>query len=217
MVRVDAREVVRRTLVNAYRKAGFGRAELAEQLNVTPTVLGSYLMAEAIPDPATFLELRALLRIVPDSPIDYWYIVLLAQQGPRRRTSDIKANYVIDSGLPDPLTAESAVDLLRKLREVHSWAMRPSYRELEEKTGGGLKKSTIGDMLCPDRTTLPRFDRYAHFLEACGVRDLTCWIAAWRRFAPPARLQVQMIEQAAYAKLAERLAPGATEPYLRAS
>ncbi|WP_069770997.1 hypothetical protein [Streptomyces sp. LUP30] len=217
MVKLDARDVVRRTLINAYRKSGFGRAELAKQLNVTPTVLGSYLTAEAIPDPATFLALRALLGIAPDSPIDFWYIVLFTEQGPRRRTSDIKAKHVIDAALPDPLTATSAMDLLRKLREVHSWAMRPSYRELEEKTGGELKKSTIGDMLRPDRATLPRFDRYAHFLEACGVRDLTCWIAAWRRFAPPARLQVQMIEQAAYVKLAEKLAPGASEPYLRAS
>ncbi|MET7799278.1 helix-turn-helix domain-containing protein [Streptomyces decoyicus] len=217
MAKLDARDVVRRNLINAYRKSGFSRTELAEELNVTPTVLGSYLMAEAIPDPVTFLTLRALLGIVPESPIDFWYIVLLAEQGPRRRTSDIKAKHVIDAALPDPLTATSAVDLLRKLREVHSWAMQPSYRELEEKTGGGLKKSTIGDMLRPDRKTLPRFDRYAHFLEACGVRDLTCWIAAWRRFAPPARFQVQMIEQAAYAKLAEKLAPGASEPYLRAS
>ena len=217
MVKLDARGVVQRSLINAYRKSGFGRAELAEQLNVTPTALGSYLMAEAIPDPATFLELRALLRIAPDSPIDFWYIVLLREQGPRRRTSNIKAKHVIDAALPDPLTATSAVDLLRKLREVRNWAMQPSYRELEEKTGGGLKKSTIGDMLRPDRKTLPRFDRYAHFLEACGVRDLTCWIAAWRRFPPPAQLQVQMIEQAAYAKLTEKLSPGASEPHLRAS
>ncbi|MEV6164321.1 hypothetical protein AB0L71_20760 [Streptomyces sp. NPDC052052] len=179
-----------------------GWGELAELLNVTPTVLGSYLTAEAIPDPPAFLALRGLLKISPETGIDFWYIMLLAEQEPRKRTSNIKRNHVIDAALPDPLTATSAVDLRRKLREVHDWAMRPSYRELEEKTGGGLKKSTIGDMLHPERETLPRFDRYAHFLEACGVRDLTCWIAAWRRFAPPAR-QVRMIEQAAYAKLTE--------------
>ncbi|MEH0513402.1 helix-turn-helix domain-containing protein [Streptomyces sp. B21-079] len=217
MVRLEPRGVMRRSLINAYRKSGLSREELAELLNVTPTVLGSYLTAKAIPDPPTFLELRRLLKIAPDAGIDFWYIMLLAEQEPRRRTSNIKGQHVIDAALPDPLTATSAVALRQKLREVHDWAMQPSYRELEEKTGGALKKSTIGDMLHPGRDSLPRFDRYAHFLEACGVRDLTCWIAAWRRFAPPARLQIRMIEQAAYEKLTEKLTPGASEPYLRAS
>lgn len=217
MAKLGTRGVVQRSMINAYRKSGLNRAELAELLNVTPTILGDYLMANEIPDPSTFLELRTLLKFPPGANIDLWYIVLLSEQEPRRRTSNIKVKHVLDVAQPDPLEATSVLDLLQRLREVHVWAMRPSYRELEEKTGGELKRSTIGDMLHPGRQTLPRFDRYAHFLEACGVRDLTCWVAAWRRFPPPARFRDRMIEQAAYAKWTEKLTPGAYELQLHAS
>ncbi|MFC8176006.1 hypothetical protein [Streptomyces sp. NPDC057325] len=39
-------------------------------------------------------------------------------------------------------------------------------------------------MLHADNKVLPRFDCYARFLEACGVKDLTYWVAAWRKLAP---------------------------------
>ncbi|MEY2232794.1 hypothetical protein [Streptomyces sp. BF23-19] len=189
MVRLHPKITYRRILAEYLRASAHSKEMLHRYLGVSPGTLTGYLNAELVPDPATFLRLRRVLEIPSHEPngLDHDYIRLLAdsQSKTRKRTSKIQDRHVLPTGAPDPLTAESAQELVEKLREVHQWALRPSYRELEKRTGGILKRATLGDMLHPDNTVLPRFDRYACFLEALGVKDLAYWIAAWRRLAPP--------------------------------
>jgi transcriptional regulator with XRE-family HTH domain len=188
-IRLNAEVSYRHLMEKYFREADVPLGVLAEKLGLSPGMVTSYLNGEIVPDPPTFLRLRALLNVPWTEPrgLDYDYVRLLAlaQTRPRRRTSKISDRYVIPAGAPDPLTAESAEELVEKLREVYRWALRPSYRELEKRSGGILKRSTIGDMLHADNKVLPRFDRYARFLEACGVKDLTYWVTAWRKLAPP--------------------------------
>ncbi|MFE6892012.1 hypothetical protein [Streptomyces sp. NPDC057694] len=174
------------------RDSSFIRASLAEYLGLSRGMLDSYLDAVVIPDPEMFLRLRKVLGVplTDKLGLDHAYVQLLARSKfPRGRTSSIQDRHVVALGEPDPLAAQSAVELVEKLREVHRWALCPSLRELECRTGGQLKRATVGDMLHARNTTVPRFDRYALFLEACGVSDLMCWISAWRRIAPATRMQ----------------------------
>ncbi|MFE7552950.1 hypothetical protein [Streptomyces gardneri] len=188
-VRLNAEASYRNLMEHYFRESGMPLGVLAERMGVSPGMVTSYLRGEIVPAPPTFLHLRALLNVpwTESRGLDYDYVQLLvlAQTKPRRRTSKIQDRHVIPTGVPDPLVAESAEELVEKLREVYRWALRPSYRELEKRSGGSLKRSTIGDMLHADNKVLPRFDRYARFLETCGVKDLTYWVTAWRKLAPP--------------------------------
>ncbi|MET9562511.1 hypothetical protein [Streptomyces tauricus] len=170
-----------------------GRAESA---GIEHDLLEKILSMEVIPDPEVFLKVRKILQLTPEhaSKLNSAYIEVLARRRSRPRTSNINKRHVIRPGLPDPLAAESAEELVEKLREVYRWALQPSLRELEERTGWVLKKSTISDMLHPARKTLTRFDRYALFLEACGVADMTYWITAYRKLAPPTRRSAHVDE-----------------------
>lgn len=171
------------------REANTSPEALAVHMGVLPGMMTSYLNAEIVPDPEMFLRLREALNVPwhDKRGLDHDYVRLLAraQAKSRKRTSKIQKRHVVPTGMPDPLTAESAEELVEKLREVRLWALRPSYRELEMRSGRALKRSTLCDMLNPRNTVLPRVDRYVWFLEACGVQDLTYWITAWRRLAPP--------------------------------
>lgn len=57
----------------------------------------------------------------------------------------------------------------------------PSLRELERRSGAILRRSTVSDMLRGE--SLPDYDRYMAFLQACGVEgsNLDTWIFIWRR------------------------------------
>ncbi|MFE0776929.1 helix-turn-helix domain-containing protein [Streptomyces sp. NPDC058861] len=188
-VRLSPEGSYRHLMESYFRESGMPLGVLAENMGVSPGMVTSYLRGEILPDPSTFLRLRHLLNVPWTEPRgldhDYVQLLALAQTKPRRRTSKIQDRHVVPTGAPDPLEAESAEELVEKLREVYGWALRPSYRELEKLSGGHLKRSTIGDMLHADNKVLPRFDRYARFLEACGVKDLTYWVTAWRKWAPP--------------------------------
>ncbi|MGV9892062.1 helix-turn-helix domain-containing protein [Streptomyces sp. NPDC003395] len=181
----------RRTLAHYCRETDTPHDMLAARMGVSPGMLTGYLNAEIVPDPETYLRLRKVLNVpyLDRHGLDHDYVQLLAraQTKPRKRTSAIQDRHVISSGAPDPLAAKTAEQLVDKLREVYQWALRPSYRELEKRTGGALKRSTICDMLHPENKVLPRFDRYAKFLEACRVTDMTYWIKAWRELAPPSQ------------------------------
>lgn len=195
----------RRTMAVYLRDSGVSEEVLAERLGISPGTLASHLSAEIVPDPTTFLRLRSALQVPWHEPhgLDHDYVQILAraQTKPHKRTSKIQDRHVIPTGMPDPLAAESAEELVEKLREVHWWALKPSLRELEKRTGKALKRSTISDMLHPDNKALPRFDRYAYFLEACGVQDLTYWVAAWRKFVPPNYQQGQLMAELTYDRL----------------
>ncbi|MGW1544419.1 hypothetical protein ACWCPM_30030 [Streptomyces sp. NPDC002309] len=225
-VTLDPRINVRKSLNRLFARSGLSLEMLAHQLDVTTSLLESYLSVEVVPDPSTYLKLRSALSKSPDEDrgmgLDQWYIALLAreQQKPqkRKRTSKINERHVIPAGEPDPLTAMSPKDLVEKLREVHRWALEPSLRELEGRTGHRLKRSTIGDMLHPNNTKLPRFDRYAIFLEACGVSDMSYWISAWRKFALPTRTpRGRMIEKSTLARYSILLEHRTRNEFLNAS
>jgi hypothetical protein len=219
-VSLDPRTNLRRVLVKFLQDSSYSSLDaMADDLEMTPSLLESYVFVRVLPDPSTYLRIRQALNVTHDDRgLDRWYIELLAAQEPPKRTSSIKRSHVISAGRPDPLSADTAEELVEKLREVHRWALEPSLRELQTRSGGALKRSTISDMLHPDNKTLPRFDRYALFLEACWVTDLTYWVAAWRRVAPPPRLlQVRRLEEATYARYRQGLVPALREPELYVS
>ncbi|MFC8362369.1 hypothetical protein ACFUIY_21170 [Streptomyces griseorubiginosus] len=183
-VTLDPKVNLRRGLAKLFRNSDFTLEGLADRMGLTPDIVESYLNLEVVPDAALFLKLRNTLT-QGQADKDHWmyvyYVQALARQQPKRRTSRIRNRYVSRADEPDPMKAESAADLVDKLREVHRWAMKPSLRELEARTGGELKRSTLSDMLKPGNKTLPRFDRYVIFLDACGVLDVSYWTAAYRK------------------------------------
>ncbi|MFF5107457.1 helix-turn-helix domain-containing protein [Streptomyces sp. NPDC000134] len=75
----------------------------------------------------------------------------------------------------------STQELVLVMRAVHVWGGAPSLRELERRTGGALKRSTISDMLRGE--SLPDYDRYVTYLRACGIDEasLATWVFIWRR------------------------------------
>lgn len=74
--------------------------------------------------------------------------------------------------LPDPRSATTVAGLRSLLKGIQKWAGDPSYKELQrraEEEGFDLPSSTIGDMLSPMRTSLPRQETMLMFLGACHV------------------------------------------------
>ncbi|MFE0453076.1 hypothetical protein ACFW2D_17680 [Streptomyces sp. NPDC058914] len=176
------RILLRKSLKTAFEESSLDKETVASELGVTVEVLTDFLTLQIVPEPATLRELQKVLRVSLSEcyKMDHYYVGALAMAS-RRRTSSIRARHVIRAGVPDPLGAESAEALVRKLREVREWAGKPSLRELEDRSGGVLRRATVSDML--RSKSLPRYDRYMTYLEACLVPDIPTWAYAWRRIA----------------------------------
>ncbi|GAA2704802.1 hypothetical protein GCM10010310_79160 [Streptomyces violaceolatus] len=92
--------------------------------------------------------------------------------------------YVPKFGQPDPIRAADPAQLQQVLRAVYVWGGSPSLRELEKRSAGALRRSTISDML-RSKPKLPDYDRYIGFLKACGIDtpSMDVWVYTWRRLA----------------------------------
>ncbi|NKQ27581.1 helix-turn-helix domain-containing protein [Streptomyces galbus] len=101
------------------------------------------------------------------------------QQQPARTVRERQP--VPKSGQPDPILVSNREELAHVLKAVHVWGGAPSLRELERRSKGVLRRSTISDML--RGTTLPDYERYIVFLKACGIDEpsLDTWVFVWRR------------------------------------
>ncbi|WP_053743990.1 helix-turn-helix domain-containing protein [Streptomyces sp. NRRL WC-3618] len=84
-------------------------------------------------------------------------------------------------GQPDPIRVSSPAELVQAMNAAHVWGGSPSLRELERRSKGILRRSTISDMLRGD--ALPDYDRFVAFLRACGIDGdhLGTWVFIWRR------------------------------------
>ncbi|MFE2972193.1 helix-turn-helix domain-containing protein [Streptomyces sp. NPDC059340] len=84
-------------------------------------------------------------------------------------------------GQPDPIRVSSPEELIQALNAAHVWGGSPSLRELEKRSKGILRRSSISDML--RGTALPDYDRLVAFLRVCGVEgaNLDTWVFVWRR------------------------------------
>ncbi|MET9914319.1 hypothetical protein ABZZ74_47765 [Streptomyces sp. NPDC006476] len=84
-------------------------------------------------------------------------------------------------GQPDPIRVSTPAELVQALRAVHVWGGSPSLRELESRSTGRLRRSSISDML--RSSTLPDYDRFIAFLRVCGIEgaSLDVWVFTWRR------------------------------------
>lgn len=104
-------------------------------------------------------------------------------RGPQRRTDKrTRLNQIVPAfGQPDPIRVSNTQELVQALKAVHVWGGAPSLREMERRSGKVLKRSTISDMLRGD--SLPDYDRYIAFLQACGVDEagLVTWVFIWRQ------------------------------------
>ncbi|MDO0917790.1 hypothetical protein QQM39_45525 [Streptomyces sp. DT2A-34] len=96
----------------------------------------------------------------------------------RKRRSRVDGPPLPMPGEPDPILVSEPEELIEALRAVHEGAGSPSLRELEVRSNGVLKRSTISDMLRGKE--LPDYDRMMVFLDACGIRD-PAWAFIWRR------------------------------------
>ncbi|MFD9033283.1 hypothetical protein ACFVZW_19340 [Streptomyces sp. NPDC059567] len=99
-------------------------------------------------------------------------------RSPRRRPT----RYVPKFGQPDPIGVSNPAELQQALLAVHVWGGSPSLRELERRSNGVLRRSTISDMLRGE-PSVPDYDRYLAFLQACGIDDASVdvWVFTWRR------------------------------------
>jgi hypothetical protein len=93
-------------------------------------------------------------------------------------------------GQPDPLPVSTPQDLAQALRAVRVWAGSPSLRQLVERSGGRLRRSSMSDML--RGASIPDYDRYIAFLRTCGIdgSDLDAWVFTWRRLTVMASPEV---------------------------
>ncbi|MGW3148903.1 helix-turn-helix domain-containing protein [Streptomyces sp. NPDC001177] len=84
-------------------------------------------------------------------------------------------------GQPDPFRVSTREEYIQALNAVHVWGGSPSLRELERRSKGILRRSSISDML--RGTALPDYDRVVAFLRACGIdgQNLDVWVFIWRR------------------------------------
>lgn len=84
-------------------------------------------------------------------------------------------------GQPDPIRVSSPEELRQAMNAAHVWGGSPSLRELERRSKGILRRSTISDMLRGD--ALPDYERFVEFLKACGIdgANLDTWVFIWRR------------------------------------
>ncbi|MFE3126311.1 hypothetical protein ACFXHD_23145 [Streptomyces hydrogenans] len=91
--------------------------------------------------------------------------------------------YVPRAGQPDPTGVSSPAELQQALQAVHVWGGSPSLRELEKRSSGVLRRSTISSMLRGTDRVIPDYDRYLAFLRACGISgiNLDPWVFTWRR------------------------------------
>ncbi|MCX4871071.1 MULTISPECIES: hypothetical protein [unclassified Streptomyces] len=92
--------------------------------------------------------------------------------------------YVPKFGQPDPTGVSSPLELQQAMQAARVWGGRPSLRQLERRSGGVLRRSTVSDMLRGE-PSVPDYDRYLAFLRACGIDDvgLNAWVFTWRRLS----------------------------------
>jgi hypothetical protein len=105
-----------------------------------------------------------------------------AARGRVRRPERTYRTFVPRFGQPDPIRVADAGELQEALRAVHVWGGKPPLRELEKRSDGLLRRSTVSDML-RGTPTVPDYERYLAFLSACGVDNasLDVWVYTWRR------------------------------------
>ncbi|MFD8740798.1 helix-turn-helix domain-containing protein [Streptomyces sp. NPDC059618] len=98
-----------------------------------------------------------------------------------RAVREVSRQPVPAFGQPDPIRVSSPEELVQALNAVLVWGGSPSLRELEKRSKGLLRRSTISDMLRSD--ALPDYDRYVAFLRASGIDgdNLGTWVFVWRR------------------------------------
>ena len=73
---------------------------------------------------------------------------------------------------PRPVTALTQEGFREALREVYDWAGNPAYRVLSDradKIGLVLARSTISDMLCSTKHTMPTSTKLVSYLTVCAL------------------------------------------------
>jgi hypothetical protein len=88
---------------------------------------------------------------------------------------------------PDPLTAGTWPEFMAELRRYHSWAGKPSYRQMAGRSRQPFVHSTLNTALRSD--TRPRLDVAMAVIEGCngGEEDQQLFTTAWRQIELGAR------------------------------
>ncbi|MGW1513504.1 helix-turn-helix domain-containing protein [Streptomyces sp. NPDC002394] len=193
-------EELQERLQNLWRASGLGVRGVAKQMErvgraYSPAVISDALRGRGVPRAELLSALLTALDVPYAEQDDL--ISLRAQAEARRdqikfangdrpviKLSQLSARrpYVPKFGQPDPIGVSSPAELQQALVAVRVWGGSPSLRDLERRSNGVLRRSTISDMLRGE-PSVPDYDRYLAFLRACGVDDasLDVWVFTWRR------------------------------------
>ncbi|MEV0982411.1 helix-turn-helix transcriptional regulator [Streptomyces sp. NPDC049915] len=172
--------------------------DLADRAGVRTSLVSDVLRGRALPRRSVALALLDAAGVKPDARsivMDLWLEAAQSRSADRpsvvsqeeaarpvpKRGVRRAPQPVPTFGQPDPIRARDAAELTQALRAALVWGGSPLLREMEARSNGRLKRSTISDML--RSTTLPDYDRYIAFLRACGIeaRNLDVWVFTWRR------------------------------------
>ncbi|MEU4332578.1 hypothetical protein [Nonomuraea dietziae] len=100
---------------------------------------------------------------------------------PHRLRKDVAGHDELE---PDPLKATTKEEFLQCMRDFHTWAYEPSYRDIAIRAGKMVGASTLSEALNPYKPArLPSHKVVVAFIRGCGGGDddLDRWTTAWRR------------------------------------
>jgi transcriptional regulator with XRE-family HTH domain len=187
----ELRSEFRKELRNLYTRSGKTAEQVGRSAQVPRSAIEALLNGKAVPSRDLLVR---MLQALGASEKDAQAVLRLYQrfaaaseleQGgptPSRTPRRSYQTFVPRFGQPDPIRASDAEQLQQALRAVHTWGGKPSLRELEQRSDGFLRRSTVSDML-NGKPKVPDYDRYLAFLTACGIDmvSLDIWVYTWRR------------------------------------
>jgi hypothetical protein len=96
------------------------------------------------------------------------------------------AQLLINQGIPDPDRAMSLSEFYTLLRQLHLWAGRPSYTEIEQRSWGSLSRTTAGTVLGEARALYRRVrdhDNVRYLATVFGLpgTEAERWVTAYTR------------------------------------
>lgn len=179
-------------LNDAITAAGYSSATLASKAGLSRTMVARIRAGSILPAEDTVNRITLALGLTEqqrEAVHREARLLRKAEQArnggrPQLRSGEEPTGYPTPAfGQPNPLPAVNPEQLQQALGAVHLWGGKPSLRQLETRSHGLLRRSTMSDMLRGKPARLPDFDRYLEFLRACGVEgpNLDIWVFTWRR------------------------------------
>ncbi|MFI7876013.1 helix-turn-helix domain-containing protein [Streptomyces salinarius] len=183
MVRAASFEELAAAFSQALEASKYSTTRLAEKAAVSRTTISDFRAGRRLPTEMALYRIATALGMPEQQRDRLLREARVWRQADQARSGGRLQAHPGPFGQPDPLRAADPEQLQHVLGAVHLWAGKPSLRELERRSDGILRRSTISDMLRGKPARLPDYDRYLEFLRACGIEgpNLEIWVFIWRR------------------------------------